>query len=276
MITRNLLATVSVLAFALGACADTEVTSPDVTPSFGVAAGKTKVSVCHVSDEGSVHLITVGQPAVPAHQAHGDALPGDALAGNAGWVGDDCVSYAVVLNTAATFTSAHFGGGGGGPFVSACPAGSVGVGLAGTAGGWTFGPGGLWDVGIECQSLLGDGTLGGAPFKVGGAGSGTSGYAPSPFVGICGGGEILSEVSANFPGYVINGLGGGCSTVARLLAATGGSDSSIGPWLGVPPHGATVGGACPAGYAVTSVTGRSGWVVDAVGFECTQVIAQPI
>lgn len=137
----------------------------------------------------------------------------DAEASDESDIGQDCVPYAIVLNTAATFTSPEYGGGGGGPFTVACPAGAVGVGLSGTAGGWQFGPGGLWNVGIECQSLLGDGSLAGAVSKVGNQGTGTTGYAATPFLGICAGGEMLSAMNGTWPGYVVNRIGFHCTQV---------------------------------------------------------------
>ncbi|MHB1862865.1 MAG: hypothetical protein ACYCVL_07815 [Gemmatimonadaceae bacterium] len=74
-------------ALALGACADSTVTSPasrNVTagrPAFSLAAGKTKVQVCHRTDNGTFILITVGAPAVPAHLDHGDGFPGELVPG---------------------------------------------------------------------------------------------------------------------------------------------------------------------------------------------------
>ena len=49
---------------------------------------KGKVSICHREGNGSYHLITVGKPAVKAHLGHGDAFPGDTVAG--GTLRADC------------------------------------------------------------------------------------------------------------------------------------------------------------------------------------------
>ena len=82
---RNLALFVSVLA--VGACADSTVTSPatrNVTagrPAFSVGAGTTKVDVCHRTGNGTFILITVGAPAVPAHLGHGDGFPGSSVPG---------------------------------------------------------------------------------------------------------------------------------------------------------------------------------------------------
>ena len=42
--------------------------------SFAQSAGQPKVGICHLSDDGTFHLIVVGEPAVPAHLAHGDVI----------------------------------------------------------------------------------------------------------------------------------------------------------------------------------------------------------
>ncbi len=51
----------------------------------GRGKGQTKVGLCHQSDEGTYHVISVGQPAVAAHERHGDvACPAST---------DPCLSY---------------------------------------------------------------------------------------------------------------------------------------------------------------------------------------
>ena len=45
-----------------------------------------KVQLCHRTGNGSYHLIEVGVSAEPAHRAHGDAKPGEAVPGSAGSV----------------------------------------------------------------------------------------------------------------------------------------------------------------------------------------------
>lgn len=74
---------VAAAALALGACADSPITSPAASravgslPSFAVAGGgKTKVDICHRTAHGTYNLITVGEPAYQAHMNHGDLLPG--------------------------------------------------------------------------------------------------------------------------------------------------------------------------------------------------------
>ena len=58
----------------------------------GIAIAKNaKVNVCHVTGNGTYRLINISEKAVPAHLAHGDALPGDPVPGVDDKIfGDDC------------------------------------------------------------------------------------------------------------------------------------------------------------------------------------------
>ena len=51
----------------------------------GRGQGQTKVGLCHQSDEGTYHFISVGQPAVAAHERHGDVVCPAST--------DSCLSY---------------------------------------------------------------------------------------------------------------------------------------------------------------------------------------
>jgi hypothetical protein len=63
-----------------------------VSSTTGVLAqGRAKVNVCHANGAGSFNLINVSESALPAHLAHGDAVPGDAVPGMAGYdFSSDC------------------------------------------------------------------------------------------------------------------------------------------------------------------------------------------
>ncbi len=80
---RNL--AVVAAALAVGACADSTVTSPAKSvasgngPAYSVAGGQQKVNICHVTGNGTYILLNVAQPAVPAHLNHGDGFPGDVV-----------------------------------------------------------------------------------------------------------------------------------------------------------------------------------------------------
>lgn len=50
--------------------------------AFNAFAGQTKTDVCHSHGDGSYDLITVADPAVDSHLAHGDALIGDEVPGD--------------------------------------------------------------------------------------------------------------------------------------------------------------------------------------------------
>ena len=50
----------------------------------GAHAASVKVDVCHSEGNGSFHLISISDKAVPAHRRHGDALPGEGVPGAPG------------------------------------------------------------------------------------------------------------------------------------------------------------------------------------------------
>jgi len=66
-----------------------------VSSTTGVLAeGKAKVNVCHANEAGSFNLINVSESALPAHLAHGDAAPGDAVPGMIGYdFSSDCTPF---------------------------------------------------------------------------------------------------------------------------------------------------------------------------------------
>ncbi len=62
-----------------------------LTSTSAIANDDHRSRVCHLTGNGSFHLITVDGHAVDAHLAHGDILPGSALPGGAGaTLGRDC------------------------------------------------------------------------------------------------------------------------------------------------------------------------------------------
>ena len=261
------------LAFlALGACSDIDPTSPDLAPSDLEAAKQAKVGVCHYSadDGGSFHLISIAAPAVAAHMAHGDGLPGSPQPGNAGWFTDDCGTLAVMLIPSTTIEYGTFGGGGGAVFAAdECPAGSVGTGFSGNAESY-FGWAALWNLSLTCRELNGDGTLG----AVTNLPSHASNYGnmAGPFAGECAGGQVLTGADG-WIAFNVNSLAGLCSTVQRVLdAGPWGFDTYVGPFSS--PYSGFFGfGAnyCPTGYVITGMHGREGDIIDAIGFRCTQV-----
>lgn len=65
-----------------------QVSDTDASHYFGVSPQEEdegpKVTLCHATGNGSYHLIDVSVSAEPAHRAHGDAKPGEAVPGQAG------------------------------------------------------------------------------------------------------------------------------------------------------------------------------------------------
>lgn len=270
-------------AVGLAACADAP-TMPDVAsspvtasrqPKVDVASApvaasrQPKVDVCHVDGGGRYRVINIAAPAVPGHLGHGDGLPGEAFADHSGFLTDDCALGRIVLDPTTTYDTPQHGGGGGGAFADDCAAGHAATGISGVRASW-FGWAAIWDYRLECRELRGDGTLG-ASSTTPGRGNGAFTALNSPFTGICAS-DALLVAGSGVHSDVMSSVGGGCGSVAHLLAMTGGEESSIGPFSGT---GVTFNIAfneqCDPGFAITGVTGRSGNVLDRVGFRCTQV-----
>ncbi len=146
------------------------------------------------------------------------------------------------------------GGGGGTAFFDACPIGYVGTGLNIRYGNW------LDQIQLICRKLNLDGTLGATattPARGGGGGV--------PATGHCANNQIMAGQMFHASTW-ISRVGTPCATAARLKYATGGDDS----WLFMPgnstgPFSFT---ACPAGQAITGISGRAGSWVDQLGFKC--------
>jgi hypothetical protein len=181
------------------------------------------------------------------------------------------------LNPATTYNTANAGGGGGGEYTIPCSTGDVGVGMIGTVG--TFGDNvpNVNTAGIICAPLLANGSLG-TPYQTGYAGSNNywlwGGFPGTPFTGnMCGGGSVLIGGEGTTYGAYVSGLSGSCASLSTV-ALNGARESVIGPWNGT---GAAVttpwARPCNPGEVVTGLHGRSGWIVDAIGFQCTQLVS---
>jgi hypothetical protein len=92
---RKLLFPLVALAVAavVYACSSESPAAPDLSvPLFGKKAKPPKVDICHVTGNGSFHLINVSQNAQPAHRGYGDGVPAGAVPGMDGYVfADGCV-----------------------------------------------------------------------------------------------------------------------------------------------------------------------------------------
>lgn len=84
-----------------------------VFASAVIAKGADKVDVCHVTGNGSYHLINISTNAVPAHLAHGDGFPGQAVPGDDGteFFNIDCTVITVTSSTQAYYPDATFDSG---------------------------------------------------------------------------------------------------------------------------------------------------------------------
>lgn len=116
---RTTLALAVVSFLAVVAALSTAVATAEPAP---------KVHVCHLGDVG-YELINVSENALPAHRAHGDALPGEPVPGMPGKnFGEVCslenaalAGYVVVTSPALAFGDGGYGG-------WSCPAGTVVIG----------------------------------------------------------------------------------------------------------------------------------------------------
>lgn len=260
------------LVGALAACADGPPTGladgPD-EPQFA-KGGQAKLDVCHVSQgNGHVRLISIAEPALAAHLAHGDTQPGDAVPGE-GLVGSDCGVLQVGLDPATTYATALFGGAGGAEFIDVCPAGSVAVGADGI--GVTYiGIATMYNFSLHCRVLNVDGTLGAAT-SVGGRGTGLGTFNAAPFGGDCASDGMLVSASGTTAPFFVTSFQGGCGSLSRLVDALGGEDATIGPFAGTGfSNNVPYGEACNPGYAITGLISHAGDILDAFAFLCTQV-----
>jgi hypothetical protein len=112
-LTRSSIAAVAV---TFGGCGVSDVQDPATrsTLAAGVASyaaqpSRDKVDICHwASDENAFILISVASPAVDAHVAHGDGLPGAAFPGQPGMrFGPNCRPEIIPFNL--TFSAAAQG-----------------------------------------------------------------------------------------------------------------------------------------------------------------------
>ncbi|MHA7630213.1 hypothetical protein [Corallococcus sp. M7] len=148
-------------------------------------------------------------------------------------------------------------GNAGTPFSDACPAGYVGTGLNVRTSNK------LDQVQLICRKLNLDGTLGATALTP--ARGGTGGTAAT---GSCASNQIMSGQVLGIAGDPVSQVGALCSTATRLKNAAGGYDSTLSP-LGPPGSPSTT--ACPAGYAITGLYGRTGVGAEQLGFKCKKL-----
>jgi hypothetical protein len=178
------------------------------------------------------------------------------------------------LSSTGIYNTARAGGTGGSEYSIACPAGSVATGMSGAAGSY-YDWASILNVRLECAQLLSSGSLGTTVTTVQ-AGQFPGGTA---FTGICGGGRLLvgaaGHTSGNEPPLVAD-LSGSCASLATVMSG-GGTELSIGPWIGTgvnynTPFAVT----CSPGYVVTGLQGSAGDILDSIGFQCTKVVVSSV
>jgi hypothetical protein len=274
-----------ILLLALGACEGADIVQPDLVgaPEDGsvlFSQGQSKTALCHYdADNNTYHQITIADPALNAHIAHGDLFPGDPLPDGSGYLDSECVATAITLGT-PSFNTTVYGGPTGGYTDVTCPAGAVAVGMEGFYGyylshvGWRYWVG---QARLQCASLRGDGSLG-AVTATANFGAGESFSSTYPFAGSCSAGDMLVGGNGQYATYVAR-IGGDCASLARILDGMGGSPYAIGPWglsITAVETPTSFAAPCGPGHVVTGLTGRAGWLADAVGFTCTPVVRQPL
>ena len=247
-----------------------------VRPSFDAdasvpalaAGGQSKAALCHFAQgEGKYSLVTVAQPSVPAHIAHGDALPGAPLPDHSGVLSASCGLTRIVIDQASSY---YVGGTAPNPFDDPCPSGSAVVSLSGDRGSY-YGWAALWRYSATCRELRGDGTFGATSTTP--QHSDLYGIVSSPWVGECADGHMMIT-GFGTRSWIVSGITGGCASVPTILAS-GGAESGWGP---IDGFGVTYGiywsAACNPGDVITGVIGSAGDVIDDLGFRCSRIVQQ--
>lgn len=90
----------------LAACEDA---SPDAIVGVTAAVGRATVAVCHYdADANAYHRIGIADMAIPAHRAHGDAVPGEAVPTEEGYYfSGACVPLTFSLEQLTPFVASY-------------------------------------------------------------------------------------------------------------------------------------------------------------------------
>jgi hypothetical protein len=179
------------------------------------------------------------------------------------------------LNSGGTIDTPHGGGLGGSAFSFPCPSGSVGTGMLGNTkyyDGWTT----IFQLSVQCAELLANGSLG-TTSTTSLAGNFVGDNALG---GACSGGQLLMGGTGHQTGYPdrlvrVSDLTGSCGSLGTVVAQHA-PQSFIGPLYGLETQTHTLtpfSVPCPQGSVVTGLQGRFGDILDAVGFQCTPVVA---
>ena len=194
---------------------------------------------------------------------------GDCVGGTTGLVANDCSEPEPEPEPEIGFGSStalgQQGSCGGSNISRNCPAGYVAVGYQGNTGAW------FDNFRLVCRELLPDGSLG-ATTTTGNNGTSTSGSARGPYY--CPSGEVMvgAQVRA---GDHMDYLRGRCMSVSDVVAGSNAGYTSSAGGMGNSGGGSNYGDRiCPAGFAITGMTGSNRQYACRVSWTCTNLTLQ--
>lgn len=164
------------------------------------------------------------------------------------------VAASAFSRTDAYFRMAYRGGSGGGWYDVACDYNKVAIGIYGRSGSYVD------QVGLVCAPLKENGDLG--PYSTSATAGGLGG---GPFYTLCPDGQALVGLQGRSGSYV-DQLGIQCAPVSAW-SRCGTVQSTY--YAGGGRGGVAFTDTCPKGYALTSISGRSGAYADAIQGVCT-------
>ncbi|WP_437551506.1 hypothetical protein WME97_10005 [Sorangium sp. So ce367] len=164
------------------------------------------------------------------------------------------VATAAFSRSDAHVRMAYRGGTGGSWFDIPCAHDEVAIGLYGRSGALVD------QVGLVCAPLQANGSIG--PYSTRGS---AGGYGGGPFSTLCPSGEVLVGLEGRSGKYV-DQIGIQCAPVDDWCSCGGVRN---GYYAGGGPGGGAFTDTCPKGYVITSLSGRSGSLADAIQGVCT-------
>ena len=88
-------------------------TEPTSTGTVAFSAGQSRAAICHYDETADAFIpITVAEPSLDAHLAHGDVIPGAGLSDHSAMFDSNCEAVSVALSGSPYATSTYGGSGG--------------------------------------------------------------------------------------------------------------------------------------------------------------------
>lgn len=137
-----------------------------------------------------------------------------------------------------------------------CGPGNVMVGAFGKVGQWIDG------IGLHCQQVKPDGTLGSTSTRGPKGGSGGDGAEAK-----CPAGKVVGAITA-YTGSFVNGLVLNCFPWSAASRRPDYSAGTAPMWLGSAAYSRNARVVCPAEKAAKALRGKYGWYIDSVQFIC--------